>query len=71
MKGVVLFHSTNHAIWAENELKNYKIACKMISVPRYLSSDCGYCIQINADDKEKVIIILNKNNIEFEKIETL
>lgn len=71
MKAVVLFHSTNNAIWAENELKSYEIACKMISVPRHLSSDCGYCLQIDDDDREKVGNILNTNNIEFEKIETL
>lgn len=71
MKAVILFHSTNHAIWAENELKENKISCKMISVPRHLSSDCGYCVQIDADDRGKASSILNANNIEFEKIETL
>ena len=71
MKAVILFHSTNLAIWAEDELKNHKIVCKMISVPRHLSSDCGYCIQIKAEDIEKAIDILNINNIEFEKIENL
>ncbi len=71
MKAVILFHSTNHAIWAENELKENDISCKMISVPRHLSSDCGYCVQIDADDRGKASSILNANNIEFEKIETL
>ena len=71
MKAVILFHSTNLAIWAEDELKSNKIVCKMISVPRHLSSDCGYCIQIEVKDKEKAIDILNTNNIEFEKIESL
>ena len=71
MKAVILFHSTNHAIWAENELKSHKIVCKMISIPRHLSSDCGYCIQIEAEDKEISTNILNTNNIEFEKIEIL
>jgi hypothetical protein len=71
MKAVILFHSTNHAIWAEDELKSNKIVCKMISVPRHLSSDCGYCVQIDAEDKENATDILNTNKIEFEKVETL
>ena len=71
MKAVILFHSTNLAIWAEDELKCNKIVCKMISVPRYLSSDCGYCVEIDAEDKEKATDILNSNKIEFEKIEIL
>ena len=71
MKAVILFHSTNHAIWAENELKENEISSKMISVPRHLSSDCGYCVRIDVDYREKASSILNANNIEFEKIETL
>ena len=69
MKAVILFHSTNHAIWAENELKENEISCKMMSVPRHLSSDCGYSLQIDDDDREKISNILNTNNIEFDKIE--
>ncbi len=71
MKAVILFHSTNLAIWAENELKNHEINCKVISVPRHLSSDCGYCVQIDADDKVKATNILNTNKIEFEMIKIL
>ena len=71
MKAVILFNSTNHAIWAEDELKNHKIVCKMISVPRHLSSDCGYCVQVEAEDIEKAIDILNSNKIEFEKTKNL
>ncbi len=71
MKAVILFHSTNHAIWAENELKNHKIVCKIITVPRHLSSDCGYCVQIDSENIENATDILNLNKIEHEKIETL
>ena len=71
MKTVILFHSTNHAIWAEDELKSNKISCKMISVPRHLSSDCGYCVQIDTEDKEKATDILTTNKIEFEKVLSL
>ena len=71
MKAVILFYSTNQAIWAENELKSHELSCRLISVPRHLSSDCGYCVQIDAEDKEKATDILTTNKIEFEKIEIL
>ncbi|MCF7794593.1 MAG: DUF3343 domain-containing protein [Candidatus Cloacimonetes bacterium] len=67
-KSVILFHSTNYAIWAENELKEKNLFSKLISVPRHLSSDCGYCVEIEASDKEMVEKILNTKNIDFEKI---
>jgi len=67
-KSVILFNSTNYAIWAQNELKENQIFAKMINVPRHLSSDCGYCVEIETINKEEVEKILNKNKIDFEKI---
>ncbi len=70
-KSVILFHSTNHAMWAAEELHNASIECKMISVPRHLSSDCGYCVQINFEDQSKAEEILINRKIDFAKIEDL
>lgn len=68
MNTVILFHSTNMAIWAADELKESNIKNKLIPVPRELSSDCGYCVSISEDDKEKSEAILNDNDIEYDKI---
>jgi hypothetical protein len=50
---VILLHSTSHAIQLEKSLSNTGIACKLIPVPRHLSSDCGVCIRISRSDKNK------------------
>lgn len=71
MKSVILFHSNNYTIWAKSELKKNSIKGKMISVPRNLSSNCGYCLEINSDDENKAEKILNQKNIEFDKIKKL
>jgi TPP-dependent indolepyruvate ferredoxin oxidoreductase alpha subunit len=63
---VVLFHSTSHAIKAERTLKKAAIDCKMIPVPRQLSSDCGICIQFSACDSMRVLEELQKRKIEFD-----
>ena len=42
----VLFHTSNHAFRAEMLLKRAKIPCKLIPVPRHLSSDCGVCARV-------------------------
>jgi hypothetical protein len=67
-KYVILFHSTNYAIWANNELTNNNLHAKLINVPRFLSSDCGYCVQIKTSQKEKVEKILEFKKIENDKI---
>ncbi len=70
-KSVVLYHSNNHAIWTAKLLKKRGIHHKMISVPRHLSSDCGYCVEIRATDAALVEEILKENGVEFERIEAL
>jgi hypothetical protein len=70
-KSVILFHSTNYALWAAEELKKNDIACKMISVPRRFSTDCGYCVQINFSDRLDAENILQYNKIDFDRIEDL
>ena len=43
---VILVFSTSHAMRIEKLLAERGIACKMIPVPRQISSDCGVCIRI-------------------------
>jgi hypothetical protein len=65
---VILFHSSNYAMWAVDVLKQAGIDHKMIPVPRELSSECGYCVKIDSSAVQKVSEILIKENIEFERI---
>jgi len=55
---VVLFLSVSHAIRAEKLLKACGIDCKLIPVPRHLSSDCGLCLRFptgRANEVEKAL----------------
>jgi hypothetical protein len=52
--GVVLFESVSHALRAEKIIKAENIPCKLIPVPRQLSSDCGVCLRFSAVHKEQV-----------------
>ncbi|MGV8075552.1 MAG: putative Se/S carrier-like protein [Syntrophobacteraceae bacterium] len=52
---VCLFPSVSYALKAEKLLNERGINLKMIPVPRHISSDCGVCIRITADQQEKVI----------------
>lgn len=44
---IVLFQSVHHALLAERLLKEAGIACKLIPIPRNLSSDCGVCLRFD------------------------
>lgn len=71
MYHVILFHSTNHAMWTMKSLKKKDITCRMINVPRHLSSDCGYCVRILSDDLEKVKTLIVETGIEYSEIHPL
>ena len=56
--GVVLFESTSHALRAEKLIKAAQISCKLIPIPRHLSSDCGVCLRFSTVAKAQVESIL-------------
>lgn len=67
--GYILFHSTNYALWCNDYLKSNHIKNRVTSVPRELSSDCGYCVSFSPEDLEKVKQLLQESDIEIDRIE--
>lgn len=65
---VVLVRSTNHALRAEKVLENVRIDCKLIPVPRQLSSDCGVCLRVRRADREVVREALEEAGVEVRRI---
>jgi hypothetical protein len=49
---VILFDASTHALRAEKVLQRAGIECKLIPVPRHLSSDCGVCLRVTRADAE-------------------
>lgn len=67
---VALFESVSHALRAEKMIKAAKISCKLIPVPRHLSSDCGVCLRFNTADKELIAAVL-KDKLDFFEIKDI
>jgi hypothetical protein len=61
--GVVLFHSTAHAIRAEKVLGQAGFKIKMIPTPRQLSSDCGMALRFARADNGRVAAVLAENGV--------
>lgn len=49
-QAVILVYSTSHAIRIEKLLNEIGVPCKLVPVPRHLSSDCGVCVRIDLKD---------------------
>lgn len=67
---VALFESVSHALRAEKMIKAAMISCKLIPVPRHLSSDCGVCLRFNTADKEQIAAAL-KDKLDFFEIKDI
>jgi hypothetical protein len=65
---VILVFSTSHAIRGERLLSDAGIPCRLIPVPRQLSSDCGSCIRIAASLREAAGEILEAGKVGVQEI---
>ena len=69
--GVVLFHSVQGALGAEKLLLAAGVVHKLITVPRHLSSDCGFCLRFVWADRERVERLLAETRLGVERIVAL
>jgi len=68
---VILVYSTSYALRAEKVLAEAGLSCKLIPVPRHLSSDCGVCVRVKWADSESVLRALEAAQVEIEGIHKL
>jgi hypothetical protein len=65
---VIIVYSTNHAVHIEKLLKGRGVACKLIPVPRHISSDCGVCLRIGQADIGTAEQVVQTAGIEIQGI---
>lgn len=68
---VILVDSTSHAIRIEKLLTQHQIICKLVPVPRHLSSDCGVCVRFVSEAKKTVEALIAAQSIQIQSIEDL
>lgn len=66
--GIVLLPSTSHAIRAEKVLNAAGISCRLIPVPRHLSSDCGLALCFDWSERDKVAEALRAAKVDYGRI---
>lgn len=60
----ILVFSTSHALRIERLLATAGLPTKLIPVPRTLGSNCGVCVRIPRETKQRVAAILDGNDME-------
>lgn len=68
---VILVDSISLGLRIEDLVKAEGLSYKLIPVPRHLSSDCGFCVRILNEDRERVQNLLQEYEIEIQAIEAL
>lgn len=65
---VILLVSVSHTMKAEKILQAAGIACKLIPVPRRISSQCGACLRVLRHEQEQAKQALHAVNLEIEGV---
>jgi hypothetical protein len=68
---LLLVLSANHAIKGEAALNRAGIPCSLIPVPRTLSSQCGVCLQVSLDDRERATEVLETAGLQISAVHNL
>ena len=68
---VIIFHTSSHTMRAEKILLEAGYICKLIPVPRQISSDCGVCLRIHQNDSEPAGVKLKSSRVEFVEIRAI
>jgi hypothetical protein len=63
---VILVQSTSQALKGERLLNRAGIGCKLILVPRHLSSDCGVCLRVAREDSQAALKALEEAHLVLE-----
>jgi len=57
---LMLLPSTNLVMRAEKILLAHNLKCKLIPVPRDISSECGVCLRIQSKDQASAVALLEE-----------
>ncbi len=65
----MIFKSMTHVLSAERTARKSGIFCRMVPIPREISTDCGMCISVKTADGPAFLDVVKKKGLEPEKVE--
>ncbi len=68
MNLLITFHSVSSALYAQKVLADQAVVCKVIPIPRSVSSSCGYALETIESASSALAEMLDAAHIEWEAI---
>jgi hypothetical protein len=68
---VILFPTSAHVMRAEKLFKDAGLSCRLIPVPRHLSSDCGICLVVLQNEARNASALLNAKQVDYDTVVSL
>ncbi|MCD4708781.1 MAG: DUF3343 domain-containing protein [Candidatus Sabulitectum sp.] len=65
----MIFKSMTHVLAAERVARKSGISCRMVPIPRSLSTDCGMCISVKAEDGDSFLSVVKQKGFTPERVE--
>lgn len=65
----MIFKSMTHVLTAERAARKSGIPCRMVPIPRNVSTDCGMCISVKAEDGAAFLAMAEQKNLKPERVE--
>jgi len=67
-RSVILFFSSNHAIWAARLLEEKGIQARLVPTPKQLSSECGHAVELAACEADAGADALRARGVPFDRV---
>lgn len=64
--GVLVFETTHLAMLAEKQVKEQKIAARIIPTPEKIKASCGFALKYQLEDEKELLSLLTKQDIAIE-----
>jgi len=65
----MIFKSMTHVLTAERAARKGGITCRMVPIPRNISTDCGMCISVKVEDGESFLSVAKEKGAIPERVE--
>ena len=65
----MIFKSMTHVLTAERAARKNGIPCRMVPIPRSISTDCGMCISVKAEDGSAFLGVVKQSGLTPERVE--
>lgn len=63
---LLTFHTTHHALWAEEVAAERSIPCELVPAPPAAAARCNLALEVLTEDEQRAEAALREAGVEFE-----